>query len=103
MIRPPRSSETEALVQLAARTGLFTPDEANALLRSTFEIFQAVGIVSTEGVHQARRTYVGIALYLLLSEFHRSLALIATASALFHHSIGRNGFPEDGAAADRIN
>jgi ribosomal protein S18 acetylase RimI-like enzyme len=37
VIRTPRPSETETLVQLSRRTGLFTPSEADALLRSTLD------------------------------------------------------------------
>jgi GNAT superfamily N-acetyltransferase len=33
----PRPSEAEALVELARRTGLFTPSEADGLLRSTLD------------------------------------------------------------------
>lgn len=37
MIRTPHRSETDALVQLAIRSGLFAPREADMLLRSTLD------------------------------------------------------------------
>ncbi|HET9624641.1 MAG TPA: GNAT family N-acetyltransferase [Kofleriaceae bacterium] len=40
-LRPAARHETEALVELAVSTGLFTPDEADLLLRQTLEALHA--------------------------------------------------------------
>jgi ribosomal protein S18 acetylase RimI-like enzyme len=41
VIQPPAERDTDALVALACATGLFTPPEADALLRRTLEGFHA--------------------------------------------------------------